>query len=162
MGKRGPKKLPQVLQDLKGNPEHRPRLPDAVKASGAPELPLWVNVDAMNVFNKVVASMPPNFYASVDMFILTEFANACALAKTAIIDLQENGITITEWSKDACRVKKNPAHSVWSDAAQKIATLGTRLGLDPTARQAIVMPDDPDDPGKKGFGDLITFPGGKK
>lgn len=160
MGTRGPKKTPQRIQDLKGNPEKRPRLPDAVEADGDPEMPTWANVYAMEVFNKLVAAMPPKFFASVDTHILTQYANACALAKEAIETIQLEGLFV--FNGQGTKIK-HPAYAVWSDASAKLATLGTRLGFDPSARQSIVMPE-PSNPEEKnnGFGDLIAFPGGKK
>ena len=166
--KPGPAKKPQVLQDLLGNPEHRPRMPDAVKASGDPIMPLWLDVEGMTVFNRIIASMPPNFYTGADSHILAMYAEACSLAKRAVIEIQRKGITYKECSYSAAgelvkeTLKRNPAHNVLSDAMAKIATLGTRLGLDPAARQAIAMPSVNDPGSKEGFGDLIVFTGGKR
>jgi len=167
MGARGPKKLPQKLQDLKGNPEKRPRLPDAVEAFGEPVMPLWLDVYGMEIFNRIIASMPPSFYTGADSYILAMYAESCSLAKRAVIEIQEHGITVEEEKYNVAGIlisttkKKNPAHSVLADAMAKIAALGTRLGLDPTARQAITMPTPPPG-GSEGFGDLIAIDGGKK
>ncbi len=167
MGKRGPKAQPQSLLDLKGNPERRPRKPDPIKADGSPTMPLWLDVHGMSVFINIIKSMPPDFYTAADTHLLAMYAEACSLAVRAIEELQDRGITIDEETVSEkggykSTVKKNPAHSVLSDAMSKIATLGTRLGLDPTARQAIggFAPPKEDQAANNGFGDLIGNGGG--
>lgn len=164
MGKRGPKAETKIIQDLKGNPANRPR-PEPVPADGSPNMPAWLDVDAMVIFNNVIAAMPPGFYSSADSEILAHYAVAASNARKAALEMQEYGITVDEekFNQKGESIgyvkKRNPANAVWSDAVAKMATIGTRLGLDPAARQAITMPLDPDkEKANNGFGDLI---GGK-
>lgn len=173
MGTRGPKAQTKQQQDLKGNPSNRPR-PDPVPSTGLVAMPLWLDVDAMGVFNRVVDAMPPKFYTAADTEILSAYAVACSTAKQAAIEVQERGIIIEEerWNKELRSfdivLKKNPAQGAWAEAVSRIATLGTRLGLDPAARQAITMPGKPGEDDNNGFGDLIggkpfsVVEGGKK
>jgi phage terminase small subunit len=52
----------------------------------------------------------------------------------------------------------NPCIKVLNEAAQKMAMIGSRLGLDPAARASLKVPKD-EKPISK-FAGLVAFPGG--
>ena len=164
MAKRpGPKPKPKALDDLDGNPSNRPK-PDPVKASGEPNPPEWLGDYAKEIWHQVIASMPPNFYASADEMILASYCQAANMARRASIEIEEKGITITNAQKNVVR---NPASAVLSDAMAKITSIGNNLGLDPSARQAMGITagrgskDGKEKPSSK-FGQLISINGDKK
>ncbi len=158
MGKRGPKPKSQRLRNLDGNPEKRPPLPDAVDASGKPVPPTWLEDYAVEVWEQILTSMPPEFYAQADTQILAAYCTACAVFKAAAQEVMEIGPTLMTKKGLA----KNPAATVMSEQQGKIATLGTRLGLDPAARQAILGGAGGAEKPKSKFGSLISIDGGKK
>ena len=161
MGKRGPKSKPQALRDLDGNPGKQKKQPPAVKATGSIRQPGWVARDdiAAKVWEDAITAMPPGFYTRADNQMLAAYCGACSMMQKAMEDIAEDGITIHNENGK----QKNPAVSILEGAQAKIATLGTRLGLDPSARQDIGInaAAGNDDDSKEGFGDLIALPGGK-
>ncbi len=162
MGKRGPKSKPQKLRDLDGNPGKQKRQPPAVKATGSIRQPGWVARDeiAAQVWDDAINAMPPGFYTRADNQMLAAYCGACSMMHKAMDDIAEDGITIHNENGK----QKNPAVSILEGAQAKIATLGTRLGLDPSARQEIGINAATGDekPLADGFGDLIAINGGKK
>ena len=162
MGKRGPKPKDKRLDDLDGNPGKRPAKPDPVKASGAPTPPSWLDIYGGKVWRMVMGSMPPNFYASVDTVVLAAYCQAASMIREASLDIKKSGITIR--NNQGNKVK-NPSCGVLIESLSKVATLGTRLGLDPSARQAMgIYAGGGAGDGQKpatAFGDLIAIPGGK-
>ena len=159
MGKRGPKPKPQKLRNLDGNPEKRPSLGDPVEADGRPLPPDWLQKDdyAMLVWDAILTSMPPDFFAMADTQILTAYCKACSVMKEAAQEIDDGGVTIM--TKRG--LGKNPACTVFAEQQGKVASLGTRLGLDPAARQAILGSGSPKKPKSK-FEGLIGIDGGKK
>lgn len=161
MGKRGPKSKPQALRDLDGNPGKQKKKPPAIKARGSIRQPGWVARDevAAKVWEDTITAMPPGFYTRADNQMLAAYCSACSMMQKAMEDIAEDGITIHNENGK----QKNPAVSILEGAQAKIATLGTRLGLDPSARQdiGIIAAVGDDDESKEGFGDLISISGGK-
>lgn len=161
MSKPGPKPKDKRLDDLDGNPSNRPKA-DPVKASGAPTIPDWLGDYSKEIWNAVIGSMPPNFYAEADAIILASYCQACTMAKKAVIQIEAEGITLKNQQGNMVR---HPASAVLSDAMSKIVTIGNHLGLDPSARQSMGIhagnrtPDE-DKPDSE-FGDLIALQGGK-
>ncbi len=164
MGRRGPQPKDKRLDELDGNPGKRPPKPDAVKASGEAVAPDWLGEYARGIWEAIIISMPPNFYASVDTMILASYCQAAQMIFDASIDIKDNGITIKNGSGSTV---KNPVCAVLSDGMAKIATLGSRLGLDPASRQSMgiyakgLNGSESEKPETE-FGDLISLPGGKK
>ena len=164
MAKPGPKPKDQRLDDLDGNPGKRPRKPDAVKASGVPKPPSWLDVYGGKIWSEILKSMPPNFYASVDTVILASYCQASSMIRTAALNIKKSGITLKNANGNTVR---NPACGVLSDGMAKIASLGSSLGLDPAARQSLGIyagggaGEGGSEPETE-FGNLIAIPGGKK
>ena len=154
----GPAAKPQKLRDLDGNPEHRPRAKKPVPAAGAPTPPEWLGEYARKIWDGLIQSMPPGFYATADALALAGYCQACNMVKCATEEIETHGITIMKGDAKM----KNPACTVLSDALAKITTIGTRLGLDPAARASIGINAGGDKPPTaEGFGDLIPIAGGK-
>ncbi|MEH6477102.1 MAG: phage terminase small subunit P27 family [Sneathiella sp.] len=158
MGKRGPKPKPQKLRDIDGNPEKRAALPDPVAASGRPMPPAWLSEYALAVWDDILKSMPPTFYATADTQILAAYCIACAVFKEAAQEVIDGGPTLVLDKK----LIKNPAATVMGDQQGKIASLGTRLGLDPAARQAIMGSSGAAEKPPSKYAGLIGIDGGKK
>ena len=158
----GPKPKDQRLRDLDGNPEKKPRAKKAAPAKGAPKPPSWLGPYALEIWNSLIKSMPPGFYASADSVALGGYCQTCNMIKRASEEIEKNGITLTTAEGG---MKKNPACGVLSDGLAKITTLGNALGLTPAARQSIGIhagiDADDEDESKEGFGDLISISGGK-
>lgn len=148
----GPAKKPEELRKLDGYPDKKPPGKKPVQAKGAPTPPEWLNEYALKIWDDVTRSMPPGFYAAADVVALAGYCQASAMIKDAAENINKNGITIEKANGQT----KNPACTVLSESLAKITTLGTRLGLDPAARQSIgITAGDAETPDDEGFDDLI-------
>lgn len=155
MGQRGPKGKPVALKRLEGNPGKQ-RLPSGfVQATGVIAPPDYLAGYALEVWHRVIASMPEGVYAPTDADTLAAYCDACATLSRAIWALMIEGDVV----QTPYGAKRNPWGLIATQARQQIATIGTRLGLDPMARENIKAPE-PDRPTGK-FAGLVGIDGGK-
>lgn len=100
--------------------------------------------------------MPARLYTAADREILAAYCTAAALHRKAVLSLQEEGeIAYGETGAPY----QSPWVSIQNKQAQLLATLGSRLGLDPSARASLSVPAD-DRPRSK-FEGLTAIPGGR-
>lgn len=158
MGARGPKGEPVALKRMKGNPGKHKLPEDFVEASGDAELPAHVVGYAAQVWERITASMPAGVYRATDTGLLAAYCIACARQVQALAWLTIEGEVITLETKMGETRKRNPWSVILSEANTQIATLGTRLGLDPLARENIKAPDKRP---KSKFTGLVGIDGGK-
>lgn len=159
MGARGPKGKPAAQKRLEGNPGCRPIPDEYVEPAGTPRKPSHLNGYALTVWRRVVASMPTGVYAASDTEALAAYCLAAAELKRAMSHLDIEGRVIMVETKQGTIPKRNPWGQIAREAMQQIATLGTRLGLDPMARENIKAPDKRP---KSKFEGLVSINGGKK
>jgi|LGVF01.2.fsa_nt_gb P27 family predicted phage terminase small subunit len=156
MGKRGPQPKPQQLKEMEGNPGKRPLNEDAPAATGAPDLPSYLGDYAREVWQLISESMPPGLYAKCDTSLLVAYCEAADLHRRAVLAVREEGEVATGSNGSPYQ---NPWVSIQNKQAQLLATLGSRLGLDPAARSSLSLPSK--DKPKSKFGDLIPIKGGR-
>ena len=136
---RGRKKKPDEIKRLEGNPGKRPLNGNAPNPTGRAAKPSYVTEYAAEVWNQIVDSMPLNLYTTVDSVVLAAFCVAARQYKTSTETLDLDGLTVV--SAVSGDEKPHPALQAQSKALNTIATLGVRLGLDPSSRASIVMPN---------------------
>lgn len=157
MGKRGPAKKPAELEALEGNPGRRPRNTKAPKVKGAPVEPDYLDDYGLRVWRRLVGAMPAGVYRATDSDLLAAYCEAAALHRRAATMIRIEGeIAVGEKGTPF----QNPWVAILNRQAQLLATLGTRLGLDPAARQALNADPDEDAPPSK-FEGLFAIPGGR-
>ena len=162
MGRRGPQPKPTNEKQRLGNPGKRPLNDAEPEPAGQPTPPDYLDDYAAEVWRRVMLSMAEGVYTMCDEQLLASYCQACSLHRQAVLVNQvgrnnarlEKIITETMYrdtnGKDWIRIQK--------EQAAAIASIGSRLGLDPAARTAIKVPDK-QKTGK--FGDLRKIPGGK-
>ena len=157
MGKHGPKRKPEELRKLEGYPgKQAKRFDDVPKAMGPLHKPANLSEYASQAWDIVTGSMPPSLYAACDSFLLAAYCRAADLNQQADDGIRELGAVVLGQNGAPYQ---NPWISVQNKSAQLLATLGTRLGLDPTARSSLRLPSG-EKPASK-FGDLIPITGRK-
>lgn len=156
MGKRGPQPKPDQLKKMEGNPGKRALNEDAPVATGTPDRPDHLSDYACEVWQRIAESMPPGLYAKCDTELLTAYCEAADLFRRAVLAVREEGEVATG-SNGA--PYQNPWVSIQNKQAQLLATLGSRLGLDPAARSNLKLPSQ--GKAKSKFGDLIPIRGGR-
>lgn len=139
MGKRGPQPQPPELKLLRGNPGKRPIPTGGPKASGKLRKPNHLSSYAKGVWDRCVASMPYDFYKPAERELLAAYCEAAALHRKAILQIRKE--------KEVVQGKEgqpyaNPWVSILNRQATLLASLGTKLGLDPAARSTINGPTD--------------------
>lgn len=155
MGKRGPAPEPSTLKDMKGNPGKRAQNKSEPEATGTPRCPNHLGSYGKAVWKRIAESMPDSLYAQADRELLAAYCAAADLHKRAVEAIKDEGeVAIGESGQPY----QNPWVGIQNKQAQLMATLGTRLGLDPAARTSIQMPKE--NPKSK-FGDLVGINGGK-
>lgn len=154
MGTRGPKGKPTALKRLEGNPGKQKLRDGFVEAHGNIVPPAHLSGYALEVWHRVVRSMPPGVYAPTDADTLAAYCVACDTHAKAVWALEIEGHVL----QTPYGPKRNPWGTIGSQARQQIATLGTRLGLDPMARENIHAPERPV---TSKFTGLVGINGGK-
>lgn len=159
MGRRGPAPKPADIRELEGNPAKRPIVTDRVRATGEPEPPAYLDAYARKVWGRIIGSLPPQLFATADEALLASYCTAASLHRKAAIALRKEGLVVTGASGAPYQ---NPWISIVNTQAQRLATLGTQLGLSPAARNALVAPEA-DEPGPESkFKGLVALQGGRR
>ena len=156
MGKRGPQPKPQQLKEMEGNPGKRPLNGSAPVATGTPDPPSYLGEYASEVWQLIAGSMPPGLYAKCDASLLAAYCEAADLHRRAVLAVRKEGEVATGSNGSPYQ---NPWVSIQNKQAQLLATLGSRLALDPTTRSNLSLPSESKPKSK--FGDLIPIKGGR-
>jgi P27 family predicted phage terminase small subunit len=85
----------------------------------------------MACFAVIVGSMPASVYATVDTFMLAAFAEAWSIHKRASLALQAQPLVLKPANGQEYQ---NPWLAILNGQARIMATIGSRLGLNPAAR----------------------------
>ena len=141
MGKRGPRKKLTALQYLDNNPSKKRVMETCgIEGIGDPFIPDHLMTDAAGCVMAVQSSMPPGLYRRLDSFLLAAFSMAWAVHKRASEEIAKPEF---EWIivNDHGTAQPSPWLKILNTQAGVLANLGGRLGLDPTARQALQLPE---------------------
>jgi P27 family predicted phage terminase small subunit len=136
---RGRRKKLAAIAVLEGNPGKRPIEAACVEGLGSLFVPEHLNDDARACVEVVRASMPERIYCALDSFTLAAFAMAWSVHKRAARELARADFRFVVDGSKGGRTQ-NPWLRIQNQQAALMASLGTKLGLDPHARQALALP----------------------
>ena len=156
MGKRGPKPKPLELRRLEGNPSARPMNEDSPQPIGRPKQPDYLEGYAAEVWRKLIGAMPERVYSPADEELLAAYCVASALHREAVQIVTSDGPVLTG---ESGALYQSPWMGILNTQATKMASIGSRLGLDPAARATLRVPKD--EKPKSKFEGLVAFPGGQ-
>lgn len=139
----GPKGAPPELRVLRGDPKCR-RNPDAPPATGAPEMPPYLNVIAREEWGRIVAELSAaGVVARTDRAALEIYSVTYAYWLQARALIAEHGMLIA--TPDGGR-KANPAVGIAGACARLMLQFLTEFGATPAARSRVraggEQPDD--------------------
>lgn len=129
---------------------------DAPVASGRPVCPDYLSAYGREVWGRIIGSMPEKVYTAADQDLLAAYCVSADLLRIASQQAALEGAVIPGEGEGRSYV--NPCIKVLNEAAQKLAVIGSRLGLDPAARASLKVAKD-EKPRSK-FEGLVSFPGG--
>src|SRR5690606_33938385 len=139
MGARGPRPETPEIQALKGNPGKRKKRPPSVKASGDVYIPNYLDDDARQCFEMIVASMPPGPYAATDTGGIAADATASSGHDRATEALKTEPAPVP--GSTGSRTV-NPWFKIKNEAARIMMSMGDRLEMDTKARAALALPEE--------------------
>ena len=137
MGSRGPQPKPNVLKLIDGNPGKRPVGAPGVVATGEPFIPDDLHDHAIECIEMIKRMMPPKVYAEVDGFALSAFATAYAWHRHCRHAMNDPNFQPMVLGSTGIAKRPNPYFKLLKDQSDQMRAWGTRLGLDPAARQAL-------------------------
>jgi P27 family predicted phage terminase small subunit len=150
MGKRGPAPKPTHLRAIEGNPSRRPLPSNEPVPTGAPVCPDYLGALARQAWERVLASTPPGMVTAADTGVLIAYCEACELMETASRELAEyRDLAGSALLRDG---KPHPLIRVRRDAAQTMAAMGAKLGLSPSDRSGLKLPEAQTKEGSKWAG----------
>lgn len=140
MGRRGRPPKPSALKRLQGTyrPDRDAKNPIKVSVD-APEAPDWLDDDGRAEWDFIVPELDKaGILATIDRTVLANYCSAAGLAKNATIAYQTDGLML---GVGRFR-KKHPMIKVAQEARQQARQLGAELGLSPSARTRVSVPDN--------------------
>lgn len=139
MGARGPRPETPEMQALKGNPGKRKKRGPSLKAKGEVYIPNYLDDDAKQCFEMIVAAMPPGTYAVTDTGGIAVYASAWSDHKRATEALKTEAAIVPGSTGNPT---VNPWFKIKNEAARIMMSMGDRLGMDPKARGALALPEE--------------------
>lgn len=138
----GPAPKPTKLRKLEGVPgKARPlneREPEPVGPLIRPE---FVSGEAAREWDRVIHAMPPGLYTSADLPVLTVHCLAWVMYRNALGTVARDGMLAT--GSMGQRVP-HPAIAIARAQAELILKAADRLGMSPSARTRLEVPDKPE------------------
>lgn len=138
MGARGPRPETPEIQALKGNPGKRKIRTNSIVPKGDVAVPNYLEGDARECFDLIVAAMPPSTYAVTDTGGVAVYAIAWADHKRATIALKTEKPLVVGSTGN---LTPNPWFKIRNEAARIMMSMGDRLGLDPKSRAGLSPSD---------------------
>ena len=139
MGVRGPRKKLSAIEALEGNPGKRAIEASGVEGLGEPFVAEHLMDDARGCIEVIKQSMPTKVYSALDSFHLAAFGMAWAIHKKAALEIS-NPEFVWVVLNSAGSQTPSPWIKILNSQAEKMASLGDRLGLDPKSRAALKLP----------------------
>lgn len=139
MGNRGPRKKLPAIEALEGNPGKRAIEASGIEGLGEPFVAEHLMDDARGCIEVIKQSMPAKVYSALDSFNLAAFGMAWAIHKKAALEISNPQF---QWVvlNSAGSQTPSPWIKILNSQAEKMASLGDRLGLDPKSRAALKLP----------------------
>lgn len=142
----GRKPKPTALKVVQGNAGKRAlpkNEPPAEALAEVPEAPEWMGVVASEIWSRIAPWLvATKIMAATDLHNLEAFCMAYQRWREAQDDIDMNGLVVPGARGG---VVKNPACTVANESLRQVATFGSALGLDPSARARL----KPAGPGEK-------------
>ena len=128
-----------ALEHLDGNPTKRLIEESGIEALGEPFVPEHLMDDARGCIECIKQSMPAKIYSALDSYLLATFGMAWAVHKKASHEISNPDFS---WIvvNSAGSLTPSPWIKILNSQAEKLASLGDRLGLDPKSRAALKLP----------------------
>ena len=130
MGLRGPPPQPTRLRVLSGNPGRRPINRREPQPIGEPERPDFVGAEE---WDRIIASMPPGFFSAADTPVLAVLCSALAMHHAAFAEVTADGLDAHGGT--------HPLIAVMARQAEIVLKASDRLGLSPSARTRLTVPE---------------------
>lgn len=138
---RGRPPKPTRLKIINGNPGKR-RLPEnePQPVEGLPTRPEWLSPEAKREWTRLVKALPEELLTQADRMVLAAYCQNWADYVDAVKDLAQNGWSYrSESGYEASR----PAVTKMHKALEKLMSLGAKLGLSPSDRVRLAVPEKP-------------------
>ena len=130
---------PTKLRKLEGNPGKR-RINDKEPAPrGSAVRPDFVTGAAAEEWDRAVAAMPPGFYTSADVPVLTVYCLAWVMYRNSLAQVAREGMTA---NGSTGQKVAHPAIAIASKQAEIILRAADRMGMSPTARTRLEIKDE--------------------
>lgn len=138
MGRRGPAPRPSVLNELAGNPGHRPRNEQEAQPEAGervPSAPRWLSPEGRRLWKLVAPRLHKyKLLTGVDVLGLALLCDAYATYQEAREAVQEKGMLATS---DKGAVYQHPAVGIMNSARKELLTWLREFGMTPSARTRI-------------------------
>lgn len=135
----GPQPTPTKLKALQGNPGRRPLPKGEVQPNALVTKPEFIHGAAGIEWDRVINSMPPNFYTEADVPVLSAYCMAWVMYRNALAKIAKFGM-------EATGSKGNTVAAPMVGVAQKqveiILKTADRLGMSPAARARLDLPEN--------------------
>lgn len=147
MGARGPAPQPTKLKLLRGNPGRRPlNTREPKPAPIVPRCPSWLDKEARREWRRIVPVLDKiGLLTQADMSTLAGYCQSYSRWQEAEADVTRRGVIITESRMNYDVTKPNPAIVVAQKERQLMMQFGARLGLSPSDRGRMTLPEVEDD-----------------
>lgn len=152
MGKRGPKREPDAVQEVKGNPSKRPGLRAGVspqltlvQGSGvkAPPAPRWLSDHGKRLWKKVVSDLVAlGLYQDYDEVAFAVLVETYAEWRAVKASLKRRGVSRIQKFKNGVR-QVAPEHTVERQLRNDLMQYLAQFGMTPSGRAGLhVTPKD--------------------
>jgi phage terminase small subunit len=125
---------------FEGNPGQYPIEEIGIEGLGQPFCPEHLCDDARGCMEVIKASMPSSVYSALDSFLLAAFAVAWSVHKKAALEISGRDFKFVHEVNGNGTLAQSPWLAILNKQAVILASLGSRLGLDPAARAALKLP----------------------
>ena len=147
MGARGPVPQPTALKVLRGNPGKRAlNRREPKPAPVPPKCPGWLDKVARQEWRRVVPVLDRlGLVTQADLQALAGYCQSWARWRQAEAEIAEGGLIVDEDRGKYSIRKANPAVAIAQKERQLMLAFGTRLGLSPSDRGRMTLPELADD-----------------
>lgn len=143
MGARGPAPQPTNLKILRGNPGKRAINKREPKPRPiVPKCPHWLDLGARREWRRVAPELERiGLLTLVDLAVMAAYCQSFSRWQAAEELIAKAGLLIKTGSDRYTAIKTNPAVKIAQDERQLMMQFGARLGLSPSDRSRMTLPD---------------------